>query len=172
MTNEEKILELLEGLTSSVSGIDGRLAKLETGQAALEGRMHRIESEEKFWRVWFDKQERLQAALEGRLGRLESALAKQGEQMQKQGEQLQKVEATVVKQGELLQKVDERSQRIALLMEVEFQRKLDLLYEGHQTIMETITPKERIEEMEADISVLKMASRSHSEEIKGLKKAQ
>jgi len=116
MTNEEKILELLEQHGALLERMDKRLDKLEDTQA-------------------------------------------------KQGEQLQK-------QGDLLQKVDERSQRTALLMEVDFQRKLDLLYEGHQTIMEAITPKERIEELEADVSVLKMAVRSLAEELKELKKAQ
>lgn len=72
MNNEEKILELLEGLTRSVSGIDGRLERLETGQAVLEGRMERLEGEEKFSRLRFDKLERLSVALEGRMGRLET----------------------------------------------------------------------------------------------------
>jgi len=72
MNNEEKILELLEGLTRSVSGIDGRLERLETGQAVLEGRMERLEGEEKFSRLRFDRLERLSVALEGRMGRLES----------------------------------------------------------------------------------------------------
>lgn len=72
MTNEEKILELLEGLTRSVSGIDSRLERLETGQAALEGRVTRMEGEVGFWRLGFDRMERMQTALEGRMGRLET----------------------------------------------------------------------------------------------------
>lgn len=72
MNNEEKILEMLEHLTSSVSGIDSRLERLETGQVALEGRVTRMEGEVGFWRLGFDKLERMQAALEGRMGRLET----------------------------------------------------------------------------------------------------
>lgn len=53
-----------------------------------------------------------------------------------------------------------------------FTPKLNLLAEGHQTILETLTPKERIEAMEADISVLKMAIRSLTAEVAELKKAQ
>ncbi len=122
MTNEEKILEMLEGLTRSVSGIDSRLERLETGQAVLEGRMGRLET-------------------------------------------------TMAEQGELLQKVDERSQRTAVMLEADVLPRLQSLYEGHQAIMAAITPKEQIEEMAADISVLRMASRTHSQEIAELKKA-
>ncbi len=75
-------------------------------------------------------------------------LEKHGALLERMDKRLDKLEDTQAKQGELLHKVDEQSQRTALLMEVEFQRKLDLLYEGHQTIMETITPWERIEEIE------------------------
>jgi len=68
--------------------------------------------------------------------------------------------------------IDDRSQRTAVLLEVEYKQQLDLLYEGHQAIMEALTPKERIKELEADISVLKMAVRTLSEELQALKKAQ
>ncbi len=82
------------------------------------------------------------------------------------------MKGTLKQHGERLDQLDDRTQRIALLMEVDFQNKLQALYDGHQTIMEAITPKERIEEIEADVSVLKMAVRNLAEEIKELKKAQ
>jgi len=71
-----------------------------------------------------------------------------------------------------IDQIDERSQRTAFLLETEYRQKLNLLYEGHGTIMETLTPKERIEKAEADIAVLKVAVRTLSEEIHTLKKAQ
>ncbi len=82
------------------------------------------------------------------------------------------MKGTLKQHGERLDQLDDRTQRIALLMEVDFQNKLQALYDGHRTIIEAITPKERIEEIEADVSVLKMAVRNLAEEIKELKKAQ
>jgi len=82
------------------------------------------------------------------------------------------VKETIKQHGERLDHLDERTQRIALLMEVEFQNKLQALYDGHQTILETLTPPERIDALETDVSVLKMAVHRHTEEIKDLRKAQ
>ncbi len=67
MNSEERILELLEGLTRSVSGIDGRLERLETGQAVLEGRMERLETDVSGVKVLLDTdvQKQLQTLGEG-----------------------------------------------------------------------------------------------------------
>jgi len=96
---------------------------------------------------------------------MKADMADMKETLKQHGERLDRID-------ERLDHLDERSQRTALLLEVEYKQKLDLLYEGHQTIMETITPKERIDEIEADVTVLKIAVRTLSEEIKELKKAQ
>ncbi len=83
----------------------------------------------------------------------------------------EKILEILEKHGELLKKLDDRSQRTAVLLETEYKHKLDTLYEGHQAIMDALTPKERIEELEADVSVLKIAVRTLSEELQVLKKA-
>ncbi len=80
-----------------------------------------------------------------------------------------KTDMTAMK--ERLDVIDERSQRTAVMLEADVLPRLQSLYEGHQAIMDAITPKEQIEEMAADISVLRMASRTHSKEIAELKKA-
>ena len=88
---------------------------------------------------------------------------------------LEEHSAELKKHGELLEKLDERSQRTAVLMESEVTRKLDLLYEGHGAIMdilETLAPKSRVEVLEDDVRLLKIAFKSMQQDIAGLKKAQ
>ena len=88
---------------------------------------------------------------------------------------LEEHSAELKKHCELLEKLDERSQRTAVLMETEVTRKLDLLYEGHGAIMdilETLPPKSRVEVLEDDVRLLKIAFKSMQQDIAGLKKAQ
>lgn len=87
-------------------------------------------------------------------------------------EMLAELMATQRSQGELLARVDERSQRTAVLMETEVMDKLNLLYEGHGLIMETLAPKDRVDELEADVVVLKSAVKMLTQEVAELKKAQ
>jgi archaellum component FlaC len=76
---------------------------------------------------------------------------------------------------ERMDRLDERSQRTAVLLETEVDRKLNLLYEGHETIMECLdklAPKDRVDELETDVIVLKTAVKMLTQEIAELKKAQ
>ncbi|USF26791.1 hypothetical protein N510_001723 [Firmicutes bacterium ASF500] len=76
---------------------------------------------------------------------------------------------------ERMDRLDERSQRTAVLLETEVDRKLNLLYEGHETIMEyldKLAPKDRVDELESDVIVLKNAVKMLTQEIAELKKAQ
>ena len=76
---------------------------------------------------------------------------------------------------ERMDRLDERSQRTAVLLETEVDRKLNLLYEGHETIMECLdklAPKDRVDELESDVIVLKTAVKMLTQEIAELKKAQ
>ena len=54
-------------------------------------------------------------------------------------------------------------------------RKLDLLYEGHDAIMEKLdklAAKSELELLRSDLDMMKLAMRSMSQEIAELKKAQ
>lgn len=76
---------------------------------------------------------------------------------------------------EHIDQIDERSQRTAILMEADLVPKLQLLYEGHGAIMDilkTLATKDRVEELEADIIVLKTAVKMLTQEVAELKKAQ
>lgn len=82
---------------------------------------------------------------------------------------------TVDQQGGLLERVDERSQRTAVLMEADIAPKLQLLYEGHGVIMESLdklATKDRVDKLEDEIIVLKTAFKVLSQRIAELEKAQ
>lgn len=49
---------------------------------------------------------------------------------------------------------------------------LQLLAEGHKTILETLAPKNRVEVLEDEISFMKQVIKSLSQEVAELKKAQ
>ena len=50
--------------------------------------------------------------------------------------------------------------------------KFNLLAEGQQTLLETLAPKSRVEELEEEVDFLKSIIKLHSEQIAELKKAQ
>ncbi len=59
-----------------------------------------------------------------------------------------------------------------VIVESEITPKLNLLAEGQQTLLETLAPKSRMEELEEEVSFLKSVIKLHSEQIAELKKAQ
>lgn len=74
-----------------------------------------------------------------------------------------------------LDRVENQGQRTAVLLESEIDRKLDLLYEGHDAIMERLdklASRSRVEELESDVALLKDAVKLMRQEIETLKKAQ
>lgn len=90
------------------------------------------------------------------------------EKVDRHGEQLTRLE-------ERVEKIDERSQRTAVLLETEVERKLNLLYEGHDAIMESLdqlASKDRVEALESDVSVVKDVVRQLRKDVNDLKKAQ
>lgn len=63
-------------------------------------------------------------------------------------------------------------QNVAVLMESKFQPQFNLLAEGQKTILETLAPKSRVEELAEEVGFLKSIIKMHSEQIAELKKAQ
>ena len=59
-----------------------------------------------------------------------------------------------------------------VLLESSINPKLKLLAEGQQTLLETLAPKSRMEELEEEVDFLKSIVKLHSEQIAELKKAQ
>ena len=71
-----------------------------------------------------------------------------------------------------LEEVDHRSIRTQLLLEGEYSQKLQLLCEGHTTILETMAPKSRVDALEEDVGFMKTVIKALSREVSELKKAQ
>ena len=59
-----------------------------------------------------------------------------------------------------------------VIVESEITPKFNLLVEGQQTLLETLVPKSRVEELEEEVDFLKSIIKLHSEQIAELKKAQ
>lgn len=59
-----------------------------------------------------------------------------------------------------------------VLIESSIMPKFNLLVEGQQTLLETLAPKSRVEELEEEVDFLKSIIKLHSEQIAELKKAQ
>ena len=154
MSNEEKILEILGHHDQMFAAINQTLEKhgemLERHGEMLERHGEMLEKHSKI-------------------------LEEHSKILEQHSQILEEHSAELKKHGELLEKLDERSQRTAVLMETEVTRKLDLLYEGHGAIMdflETLAPKSRVEVLEDDVRLLKIAFKSMQQDIAGLKKAQ
>lgn len=62
--------------------------------------------------------------------------------------------------------------KINLTLENEVAPQLRALAEGQKTILETVTPKSRVEQLEEEVDFLKTVIRSLSRDVAELKKAQ
>lgn len=60
---------------------------------------------------------------------------------------------------------------VSVLIENEVTPKFNLLAEGQQTILETLAPKNRVDELEDEVKFLKSIVRQMNEDIQQLKKA-
>ena len=161
MSNEEKILEILGHHDQMFAAINQTLEK--------HGEM--LEKHGEMLERHGEMLERHGETLE----KHSKILEEHSKILEQHSQILEEHSAELKKHGELLEKLDERSQRTAVLMETEVTRKLDLLYEGHGAIMdilETLAPKSRVEGLEDDVRLLKIAFKSMQQDIAGLKKAQ
>lgn len=61
---------------------------------------------------------------------------------------------------------------IKLRLELDVEKRFDAVNEGIDAILEKLVPKNRVDELEADVVVLKTAIRALTQEVAELKKAQ
>ena len=99
-------------------------------------------------------------------------LASLTETVNKQGEQLNRIEAVQAEHTERLEELDARSLKSAVLLETEIPHKLGLLFEGHKTILETLSPKSRVDELEEEVTILRSAFQALANRLTALEKAQ
>ena len=70
-----------------------------------------------------------------------------------------------------LQTIDELfAHRLNVVLESAIMPKFNLLAEGQQTILETLTPKSKTEELEEELDFLKSVVHSQSQRIEALEK--
>ena len=79
------------------------------------------------------------------------------------------MDAMETQKKEILQ---ETAAATRVLIESSSMPKFNLLAEGQQTLLETLAPKSRVEELEEEVDFLKSIIKLHSEQIAELKKAQ
>jgi len=98
----------------------------------------------------------------------------------------EKILAMLEKHGEMLEKLNDRVDQIQdtqikmqddltsvkLRLELDVEKRFDGVNEGIDAIMEQLTPKSRVEALEADVVVLKTAIKALTQEVAELKKAQ
>lgn len=92
---------------------------------------------------------------------------------------LEEIRATQEKHGEMLDRHDETLSslqqtvtRMAVTQENVVLPKLQLLAEGHDTLLNTLARKERVEALEDDVALLKTVIKAMSQRIENLEKAQ
>lgn len=133
-----------EKILALLEQLNTRMENLESGQATLEGRMERIGGDLKFTNLELRNLENKQAAFEGRMGHFEAALAG----------------------------VQDDLTAVKLRLELDIEKRFDAVNEGIDAILAQLTPKRKVEEMDADIVVLKAAVKMLTQEVAELKKAQ
>ncbi len=95
----------------------------------------------------------------------------QKEQKEMRGEQQQiREDITGLKVGQ--RAMQEDISAVKLRLELDVEKRFDAVNEGVDAILEQLTPKRRVEEMDADITVLKTAVKMLTQEVAELKKAQ
>lgn len=68
--------------------------------------------------------------------------------------------------------LEESSANMRVLLEGYVEPKFNLLADGQKTILEALTPKSRVEQLEEEVDLLKTVIRSLSRDVAELKKAQ
>ena len=105
---------------------------------------------------------------------LEMLVAMQGDISSMQGD-ISSIKGRLDRMDERINNIDDRSLRTAMLVENELVPKVQLLYEGHETILERLeemAPKSRVEALEEEVALLKDAFKMMRQELAALKQAQ
>ncbi len=84
-----------------------------------------------------------------------------------------KIDASIAASEErMTAKIDASENRIMAYIEAAVMPNFQLLAEGHQTLLETLAPKSRVDNLEDDVVFLKSVVKSLMQEVSELKKAQ
>ncbi len=103
------------------------------------------------------------------------ALEQQGKMLERLHEAQTETQEKIAGMDERLTETQTAAVRAAVLLKEDVQPKLQLLYDGYQSIMEkleTLAPRNRVEALEDEMSFMKTVIRALSQEVAELKKAQ
>lgn len=84
----------------------------------------------------------------------------------------EKILVILERHSETLSELQKTVTRVAVTQENVVLPKLQLLAEGHDTLLNTLARKERVEALEDDVALLKTVIKAMSQRIENLEKAQ
>ena len=86
---------------------------------------------------------------------------------------LQAIQAIIdASEKRMTERIDASENRVMAYIENAVMPNFKLLAEGHQTLLETLAPKSRVDNLEEDVVFLKSIVKSLMQEVSELKKAQ
>lgn len=151
MSNEEKILALLEKMEKTQEK-QGEM--LEQQSKILEEQGKSLEQQSKI------------------LEQHGKSLEQQSKSLEQHGKSLEQQGKILEQHGKTLEKVQDDVSSIKVRMDVEITKQLQALAEGHETLLETLAPKNRVEALEDEIVFIKSIIKAMNQEIAELKQAQ
>ena len=119
-----------------------------------------------------EKHGELLEKLTDRVDQIQQAQQQMREEQQQMREEQQQMREEQQQMREEQQHMRDDITGIKLRLELDVEKRFDAVNEGIDAILAQLTPKRRVEEMEADITVLKAAVKMLTQEVGELKKAQ
>jgi len=143
MTNEEKILEIL-------GVMQGDMAEMKDDLKGLHAEMREVKDDLR--------------GLHAQVDRIEDDLKGLHAEMREVKDDLRGLHAQV-------DQMETRLTRVQAYLEVDVDRRLDALGEGHELLLQTLAHQDRLEEVEGDVNLLRAVVKEHSRQIAALKRA-
>jgi chromosome segregation ATPase len=125
-----------------------------------------------------DNEEKILAiltAMQSEMGAMRSEMGTMRSEIGQINGRLDRLEATQAQHGERLEEMQETLTRVAVTQEGVVLPRIQMLFDGHSELkreLDTLATKEQVEELAADVDVIKTVVTRHSGDINKLKKAQ
>ena len=125
-----------------------------------------------------DNEEKILAiltAMQSEMGAMRSEMGTMRSEIGQINGRLDRLEATQAQHGERLEEMQETLSRVAVTQEGVVLPRIQMLFDGHSELkreLDTLATKEQVEELSADVSVIKDVVSRHSVDIGKLKRAQ
>ena len=143
MTNEEKILEIL-------GVMQGDMAEMKDDLKGLHAEMREVKDD-----------------LKG----LHAEMREVKDDLKGLHVQVDRVETDLKGLHTQVDRIETDLTRVKAHLEVEVERQLDALGEGHELLLQTLAHNDRLEEVEDDVGLLRAVVKEHSRQIAALKRA-